>query len=231
MVAVRDLFSVERCIMTVESFSSAAHYIATAFTIRSLHSIGGEIAARKKAMMLGWSFVTAFCFKVVSTFAPGIMWDWHIGWTCALQHPLITLWRLLDYCTRLPVYRLGFMSIIHLDNWGWWIEFTPAFCGAGMLSGMNASWSFLAGAVLAWGIIGPATVSTGLTQGIDLGEDNRWAYTALHFDDIEEGTPSPRYWLLWPGVLMCVSFPRERPWLECAEHTDELVQHGCLLVC
>lgn len=59
---------------------------ATAYTIRSLHSIGGEIAARKKALMLGRSFVAAFCYKVVSGYAPGIMWDWHIGWTRTLLH-------------------------------------------------------------------------------------------------------------------------------------------------
>lgn len=92
--------------------------------------------------------------------------------------------------------------MIRLENWGWWLEFTPAFYGAGMLSGMNASWSFFGGAVLAWGIIGPATISTGVTQGIALGDNNRYSYQALHLKDIVEGTPSPRYWLLWPGVLM-----------------------------
>lgn len=45
------------------------------------------------------------------------------------------------------VYQLGWTSMIRLDNWSWWLEFTPAFYGAGMLSGMNASWSFLGGAV------------------------------------------------------------------------------------
>jgi len=49
------------------------------------------------------------------------IYDWHIGWT---------------------LYRLGFTSIISLENYGWYIEFTPAFFGAGMLSGLNASWSF-----------------------------------------------------------------------------------------
>ena len=33
-------------------------------------------------------------------------------------------------------------------------ELTPAFFGAGILSGMNASFSFLLGAFLAWGLIG-----------------------------------------------------------------------------
>ena len=49
------------------------------------------------------------------------LFDWHIGWT---------------------LYRLGFTSIISRENYGWYIEFTPAFFGAGMLSGINASWSF-----------------------------------------------------------------------------------------
>ena len=55
------------------------------------------------------------------------LFDWHIGWT---------------------LYRLGFTSIISLENYGWWIEFTHAFFGAGMLSGINASWSFFGGSIL-----------------------------------------------------------------------------------
>lgn len=40
-------------------------------------------------------------------------WDWHIGWT---------------------MYRIGFTSMIQMENFGWWIEFTPAFFGAGQFS-------------------------------------------------------------------------------------------------
>jgi len=40
------------------------------------------------------------------------------------------------------LYRLGFTNIISLENYGWYIEFTPALFGAGMSSGLNASWSF-----------------------------------------------------------------------------------------
>ena len=95
---------------------------ATAYTIRSLHnSTSGAIAARKKSLALGYSFVLTFVYKVMTGYAPGIIYDWHIGWT---------------------LYRLGFTSIIGLENYGWFIEFTPAFFGAGMLSGLNASWSF-----------------------------------------------------------------------------------------
>lgn len=94
---------------------------ATAVTIRALHnSRTGAVAARKKSLALMWSFVVAFCFKVVSGYAPGVvclsspaggcalidaiyvqLFDWHIGWT---------------------LYRIGFTSIIALDNYGWWIE-------------------------------------------------------------------------------------------------------------
>lgn len=93
--------------------------------------------------------------------------------------------------------------MIQLDNYGWWIEFTPAFYGAGMLSGMNASWSFFMGSVLSWGIIAPATIHTGAAVGIPL-DDNRVVYTALGLDDLEQYSknPSPRYWLLWPGVCI-----------------------------
>ncbi|KAF8335067.1 oligopeptide transporter [Cantharellus anzutake] len=158
---------------------------ATAYTIRQLHMIGGATDAFKKAKMLGYSLLAAFCFKVAAGYAPGLIWDWHIGWI---------------------MYRIGFAAMISLDNYGWWIEFTPAFYGAGMLAGMNASWSFFMGAILAWGIIAPSTIATGAAVGMDLGIDNRWSYLSLHLSDIEKysKTPSPRYWLLWPGVLMMV---------------------------
>lgn len=75
---------------------------ATAYTIRALHNgRTGAIAARKKSLALLYTFIACFCFKVVSGYAPGVMFDWHIGWT---------------------LYRLGFTSIIALENYGWWIE-------------------------------------------------------------------------------------------------------------
>ncbi|KAI0371064.1 OPT oligopeptide transporter [Pilatotrama ljubarskyi] len=162
---------------------------ATAVTIHALHnSRTGAIAARKKSLALLYSFLIAFCFKVVSGYAPGVLFDWHIGWT---------------------LYRLGFTSIIALDNYGWWIEFTPAFFGAGMLSGLNASWSFLGGSVLAWGIIAPSLIKTGQAVGEAISKDFPLvSYNALAFDDPVDFTtaPSPRYWLLWPGILMMLVY-------------------------
>ncbi|KAI0633640.1 OPT oligopeptide transporter [Trametes polyzona] len=162
---------------------------ATAVTIHALHnSRTGAAAARKKSLALLWAFIAAFCFKVVSSYAPGVLFDWHIGWT---------------------LYRIGFTSIIALDNYGWYIEFTPAFFGAGMLSGLNASWSFLGGSILAWGIIAPSLIKNGLAVGQSISDEFPLvSYNALSFDDPSDFTtnPSPRYWLLWPGILMMLVY-------------------------
>jgi hypothetical protein len=141
-------------------------------------------------LALLYSFVICFTFKVISGYAPGLLYDWHIGWT---------------------LYRIGFTNIISLDNYGWWIEFTPAFCGTGMLSGLNASWSFFLGSVLAWGIIAPSLVKNGLAVGVQPDPVNWpdvWSYQALNFTDVTVYVekPSPRYWLLWPGVLIMLLF-------------------------
>lgn len=162
---------------------------ATAITIRSLHQgTKGAVAARKKALALLISFVLVFCFKVMTGYAPGILYDWHIGWT---------------------LYRLGFTSIIALENYGWFIEFTPAFFGAGMLSGMNASWSFFGGSILAWAIIQPSLIATGKAVGVPASEEfPLMSYSALVFADPDDyvNAPSPRYWLLWPGVLIMLAY-------------------------
>lgn len=162
---------------------------ATAITIRALHNTRtGAVAARKKSLALLYAFVAVFVFKVVSGYAPGVIFDWHIGWT---------------------LYRLGFTSIISLENYGWWIEFTPAFFGAGMLSGINASWSFFGGSILAWGIIAPSLVKNGLAFGLAASDEYPLVtYNALSFKDPTLYTthPSPRYWLLWPGVLMMLLY-------------------------
>ncbi|KAF9010107.1 oligopeptide transporter [Cyathus striatus] len=162
---------------------------ATAYTIRSLHrGKSGAIAARKKSLALLYSFAITFVFKVVSGYAPGVIYDWHIGWT---------------------LFRLGFTSIISLENYGWFIEFTPAFFGAGMLSGLNASWSFFGGSILAWGIISPSLVKNGLAFGIETSEEFPLvSYFGLSFSDPEQYTerPSPRYWLLWPGVFIMLLY-------------------------
>ncbi|TBU28065.1 OPT oligopeptide transporter [Dichomitus squalens] len=162
---------------------------ATAITIRALHNTRtGAIAARKKSIALLSAFAIVFVFKVMTGYAPGVIFDWHIGWT---------------------LYRLGFTSIISLENYGWFIEFTPAFFGAGMLSGINASWSFFGGSVLAWGVIAPSLVKNGLAFGKAISDEYPLVtYNSLAFNDPKLYTthPSPRYWLLWPGVFMMMLY-------------------------
>ncbi|KAF5330038.1 hypothetical protein D9611_010470 [Ephemerocybe angulata] len=164
---------------------------ATAYTIRQLHrGRHGAVVAHKKAMALVYSFAATFCFKIMTGYAPGIIYDWHIGWT---------------------LYRLGFTGAIALENYNWVLEFTPAFFGAGMLSGLNASWSFLGGSVLAWGIIAPSIVKTGkaVLKPIDPEEFPGWASVmAMVYKDPEQYItgPSPRYWLLWPGVFIMLVY-------------------------
>ena len=53
---------------------------ATAYTIRALHNgRTGAVAARKKSLGLLYSFIAVFIFKVMTGYAPGILYDWHIG--------------------------------------------------------------------------------------------------------------------------------------------------------
>ncbi|KAF8998711.1 OPT oligopeptide transporter [Cyathus striatus] len=155
---------------------------ATAYTIRSLHrGKSGMIAAKKKSLALLYSFCATLVFKVMAGYAPGVLYNWHIGWT---------------------LYRIGFTSMISLENYGWYIQFTPAFFGAGMLSGINASWSFFGGSIVAWG-------SNGLAFGTSISDEFPLvSYFRMSFSDPEEFTrnPSPRYWLLWPGIMIMLLY-------------------------
>lgn len=51
---------------------------ATALEIRALRSgPGGAQVAKQKATALGIAFAASFTRRVVSRYAPGILWDWH----------------------------------------------------------------------------------------------------------------------------------------------------------
>lgn len=82
-----------------------------------------------------------------------------------------------------------------------------------MLVGLNTSISFYAGSVLAWGIIGPALVHNGAAFGTQPYADptlglEKWAgwtnFFSLNSHAVTTTTPSPRYWMLWPGVLLMI---------------------------
>lgn len=53
---------------------------ATAMTIRRMHAATtGEAAAKAKMKALSIAFAIAFVLRVVSQYAVGILWDWHVS--------------------------------------------------------------------------------------------------------------------------------------------------------
>jgi hypothetical protein len=71
-----------------------------------MHSVGtGAVEAMKKIKALGYSFIGAFIQRVVSYYAVGILYDWHIfTW--------FFIWS--NYSNYAIV----------VENWGWMIEWT-----------------------------------------------------------------------------------------------------------
>lgn len=166
---------------------------ATAVTIRSMHAIGnGAADAMKKIKALGICFVGSFVHIIVSQYADGILHNWHIfTW--------FYIWG--GYKNR----------AIAAENWGWYIQLTPAFFGSGMLVGLNAAFSWWGGTFVAWAIIGPILEHYGEVVGQPAGEPGtKWEglinYGSMADIGADGWTPSPRYWFLWPGVMVLIVY-------------------------
>ncbi|KAK8069952.1 oligopeptide transporter [Apiospora phragmitis] len=171
---------------------------ATALTIRSMHAVGsGAAEALAKVKALGYAFTGAITLRVVSDYALGILWDWHIF-------------------TWFFIWGNYNNYAIVIENWGWWIEWTPAFIGSGLLVGLNVGISYFLGSFAAWGIIGPLLIYTGECVGVPLtspedGElHEKWNRAVSYFSmsniNDPDVLPSPRYWLLWPGVMVLLCY-------------------------
>ncbi|KAH6655211.1 OPT oligopeptide transporter protein-domain-containing protein [Truncatella angustata] len=167
---------------------------ATAVTIQAMHAAHSEgVQAMRRIKALSFTFLGAFVQRVVSYYAIGILYDWHIF-------------------TWFFIWGNYNNAAIYVENWGWLIEWTPAFIGSGMLVGMNTAVSMFCGTLFAWGILGPILVHHGICIGTALApESERWheavTFTSLNGVDENGYVPSPRYWFLWPGVtvLVCCS--------------------------
>lgn len=164
---------------------------ATAMAIRSMHALsGGTADAMRKVKALGYAFIGAFVHIVVSQYANGILHNWHVfTW--------IYIWS-------------GYKNwALNIENWGWYIQLTPAFFGSGILVGLNASISWFGGTVVAWGIIGPLLVHYGECIGIARGE-GKWegivSFSSMRNIGGEGWVASPRYWMLWPGVMVLIVY-------------------------
>lgn len=94
---------------------------ATAVAIRSMHAVGtGATEAMKKIKALGLAFGVALVQRVASYYAIGILYDWHVF-------------------TWFYIWGNYNNWAINIENWGWMIEWTPAFLGSGMLVGLNTA--------------------------------------------------------------------------------------------
>ncbi|KAK8014264.1 oligopeptide transporter [Apiospora arundinis] len=172
---------------------------ATALTIRSMHAVGsGAAEAMAKVKALGIAFAGALTLRVVSDYALGILWDWHIF-------------------TWFFIWGNYNNYAIVIENWGWFFEWTPAFIGSGLLVGLNVGISYFLGSFAAWGIIGPLLVHTGVCKGSPnvTPEDGaelyeKWGRSVSYFSmsgiNKPGYIPSPRYWLLWPGVMILLCY-------------------------
>jgi uncharacterized oligopeptide transporter (OPT) family protein len=162
-------------------------------TIQSMHSARIEaVEAMRRIKVLMVTFLGAFIQRIVSYYAIGILYDWHV----------FTWFYIWGNYNNLA---------IHVENWGWYFEWTPAFIGSGMLVGMNTAISMFCGTFFAWGILGSILVRYGICSGQSLAPNSeRWqeSVTFSSMTDIDDPgyVPSPHYWFLWPGVAVLVSY-------------------------
>lgn len=152
----------------------------------------GATEAIKKIKALGIAFGAALVQRVASYYAVGILYDWHIF-------------------TWFYIWGNYNNWAINIENWGWIIEWTPAFIGSGMLVGLNTAISMFLGTFFAWGFMGPILVKYGVCIGKVVDDsDPRWAGYVSFYSMSGMGTdgyvPSPRYWFLWPGVMVLVVY-------------------------
>lgn len=125
---------------------------ATAITISSMHlAAGGSLEARHKMKALAYAFVIAMCLRVVSQYAPGVLWV-SSSLCSRLEELLLTQphWKDWHMFTWLALSGISPKSTFAIESWGWFIEWTPAFIGSGFLVGMNVAVSFVFGSFLAW---------------------------------------------------------------------------------
>jgi uncharacterized oligopeptide transporter (OPT) family protein len=180
--------------------------IAVALTVRSMHARGvaGGKEATEKIKALGLASIISFVQRVVSYFAVGILYDWHI----------------LTWIYVASSYRAAWALAV--ESFGWYFEWSLAFVGSGMLIGLNVALSLFGGAALAWGVIAPVLVYSGECVGVAVSDDPKWhgyqSYSSLA--DLGRGAPSPRYWLLWPGVMITV----------CSSMAELIVQYKAIWI-
>jgi uncharacterized oligopeptide transporter (OPT) family protein len=171
---------------------------ATAETIVSMASSGAE-AARKARTLLAFGLI-AGVYSLAFYFIP------------ELEHP--------------PLEIIPALSLITV--WGFSLLVSPMMFGAGILIGPRIGTSLVLGAVLAWGVLGPAMLSAGLVAGPFWVPEavvdgavvaGHWSaghlmqFTPLSAERAatlgapasQIGLSGARAWLLWPGVALMIA--------------------------
>jgi putative OPT family oligopeptide transporter len=133
---------------------------ATAETIVAMFAEAKEALAKARALL--WTAAGAGAFALAQYFIP------------QLEKP--------------PIEALGIAALTLAATWGFKLYLGPLLFGAGILIGPRVGISLLAGAVVAWAVIGPIAQAAGWAPG-----------------EVMSYTDGPRGWLLWPGVGIMVS--------------------------
>ncbi|KAL2850654.1 OPT superfamily oligopeptide transporter [Aspergillus pseudoustus] len=163
--------------------------VAVATTIRNFHQrTTGDRLFRKQTRVLLLVFAFCLVWVVGTSYATGILFDWYVFW-----------W----------FYAWGGYNnaAVQAVNWGFQtIEWTPAFLGFGMLFHMNVAVSWMAGYIVAFGIVGPILVAKGMASGIAYSAEYPDLVTFMSLDSADPlNSPSPRYWLMWPAILVMIT--------------------------
>lgn len=155
-----------------------------------------------------YTFVGSIVLRVVSQYAPGIMWDWHpfwwtttFGWSTSIYADNWGFfWEVSNICCRFEFLKNLLTFVDFPQN-------TPAFLGAGVLTGVNASLSLYFGGIFFWGILGPMLIKTQTCVGRDFSSSYDgymvWNYNKMKWANAQ-GTVSPRYWILFPAIFLMI---------------------------
>lgn len=203
---------------------------ATAATILNMHSAaGGETLARDKMKWTAVAFVAAMALRVASIFLPNILWVSMTCVIPALLERSLTCfcqgWHVFTWIAQARISTGITKFAIAAESWGWMLEWSPAMIGSGFLVEFGVSCSFFAGAIFAWyaehfaairddknanlfccrGLLGPYLVFAELAFGepsnnTEAALSGLVSYTTMSSTFSTAEYPSPRYWLLWPGV-------------------------------
>lgn len=126
---------------------------AAATTIKGMHlAADGARVAKKKLKALLLAFAYAVTSRVLSQFATGLFWvSTHMKIEKSMSQTKILTNDTQDWHPFTWLYLItGSRLFLGPESWGWFIEWSPALIGSGMLVGMNVSLSFAVGRFIAW---------------------------------------------------------------------------------